>query len=1088
MASDTVDVHPKDHKTSTVPNEPTGAPTAGEFFCIELFAGSAGLTFAMKHYFKQSFGIDHKSGQAKARVVCLDLTIKENQKLVMEWALLPECLWVHSGVPCGTASKARQIRLSKKKHGPPPLRSHKWPLGLPGLSGAALAKVRSANILYSFSCDLILQLDKAGKVWTLENPWSSLLWHTPYWKNVERKLRPFMVELDYCMFGGRRKKHTCLATNSCALTALNLLCDGQHDHDPWTFSDGKFSTAEEAAYTPAFCKAVASTVFESLSEKFNLGDAFEINKRLKLSSFPGIASGVQPNKQIPPVVSEFAVIITVQQCDAHNLNLDSKQCLKKCLHIKHACAPFVIPTGARLLRQARSPEGGSDTSCLRQVTMKASKQLSNFSGSYVSDCNDQSTIFHLVDCLSLKCHCESMCESVLGFSKTGDQLVFGVRWTPEAFVEQAVSVGHPMNIFSGLSSEVCDAITDISSMHPAQIILRRKRWLHRWICEAKSLELQDAKMKSGATPERLKILQPKRLALLKSIILDEHYPDEMLADDVARGFDLVGKIPASGTLPQKFSPSSLTIADLHSAAPSARKALKMMTRSCGDHNMDLQLWEKTQVELEKGWIVGPFDWDTLPSTAVVSRRFPIEQGGKVRPIDDYTQSQVNLTIHSTETASVDNVDYICAMFSRLIGELRENGRECEILSRSLDLSSAYRQLSISSDSADYSYISVYDPRNDRAALYRQVALPFGSKAAVNAFIRCSRCLQWIASKCLAIPLSCYFDDFVLASPPSLSENTDASMRVMLSLLGWQFDESGPKADTFSLDVAALGVVFSLTETPRGIFEVRNTDRRISEVCAMLDDILESGTLTLKQAQVARGRLAFCDAYVFGRSGKSALQEITKHGFAKPFKLHINCRLRAKLGNLKARMEAAKPRLISTDISVSWSLFSDASFSPEDGSGLGAVLIDHNGTCVAWFSLHLTIDEISFLDTGTNQTVIGELETIVVALALKVWMPLLTSRHVVFFVDNEGAKFSLIRGYSSSQAITCICEVTAQLIDDCVLIPWFTRVASPSNIADPPSRQQSHPWLLPSLQVHSDFIKSSFLDLAHSVMSRLKEAT
>ncbi len=127
---------------------------AGVFFCIELFAGSAGLTFAMNHYFKQSFGVDHKSGAAKAMVVCLDLTIKANQDLVREWALSPQCLWVHSGVPCGTASKARQIRMPKKKHGPPPLRCVRWPLGLPGISGVALAKVRSANILYAFTCEL----------------------------------------------------------------------------------------------------------------------------------------------------------------------------------------------------------------------------------------------------------------------------------------------------------------------------------------------------------------------------------------------------------------------------------------------------------------------------------------------------------------------------------------------------------------------------------------------------------------------------------------------------------------------------------------------------------------------------------------------------------------------------------------------------------------------------------------------------------------------------------------------------------------------------------------------------------------------
>ena len=58
---------------------------------------------------------------------------------------------------------------------------------------------------------------------------------------------------------------------------------------------------------------------------------------------------------------------------------------------------------------------------------------------------------------------------------------------------------------------------------------------------------------------------------------------------------------------------------------------------------------------------------------------------------------------------------------------------------------------------------------------------------------------------------------MLASPPHLSENTDSAMRLMLSLLGWQFDESGPKADVFSPEVSALGVVFSLDGTSLGNF-------------------------------------------------------------------------------------------------------------------------------------------------------------------------------------------------------------------------------------------------------------------------------
>ena len=463
-------MHPGDGNPLPMTSQHGSQTHAGEIFCIELFAGSAGLTFAMKHFFKQSFGVDHKSGAAKARVVRLDLTIKANQDLGREWALSPQCLWVHSGVPCGTASKARQIRMSKKKHGPPPLRSVRWPLGLPGISGTALAKVRSANILEAFTCQLCIELDKAGKIWTLENPWSSLLWKTPYWKKVEAATRPFMVELDYCTFGGSRKKHTCLATNCSDLMALNIVCDNQHEHAPWEFTNGKFSTSEEAAYTPAFCKTVASTVFGAVSDKFHLGDAFEINKRLKLSAFPVIPSGLQPNKQIPPVVSEFAIIVSVFQCASDNLRLDSQQCLQKCLKVQQVDQPFVLPMGARLLRQAKSTMGGDKSFCTHQVQMRASKQLSDFSGVEQLEADGYITLAGRIGKSSLVCSCKCNCTDILGFDVSGDQLVFGIRWAPLGFVQQAVEVGHPMNIFTGISDEVCNAIHDVSSLHPAQII------------------------------------------------------------------------------------------------------------------------------------------------------------------------------------------------------------------------------------------------------------------------------------------------------------------------------------------------------------------------------------------------------------------------------------------------------------------------------------------------------------------------------------------------------------------------------------------------------------------------------------------
>ena len=204
------------------------------------------------------------------------------------------------------------------------------------------------------------------------------------------------------------------------------------------------------------------------------------------------------------------------------------------------------------------------------------------------------------------------------------------------------------------------------------------------------------------------------------------------------------------------------------------------------------------------------------------------------------------------------------------------------MGRSLDLASAYRQLAISDGSLPLSYLSVFDPVESRAALFQQIALPFGSRTAVNAFIRCARFLQWVAARCFALPLSCYFDDFVAFSTTSLGQNTQATLCLMFDIFGWRFDKEGPKSDDFSDLVSALGVQFNLSDTPSGILQVCNTEKRIKDIIQLLDETLEAGILPKKDALSLRGRLAFCDAFVFGRLGKVSLQDITKHAYAKPF--------------------------------------------------------------------------------------------------------------------------------------------------------------------------------------------------------------
>ena len=89
----------------------------------------------------------------------------------------------------------------------------------------------------------------------------------------------------------------------------------------------------------------------------------------------------------------------------------------------------------------------------------------------------------------------------------------------------------------------------------------------------------------------------------------------------------MGDAPESGgRLPSKFVPASISVSSLRQGAEKARQAVKFTTRSSGCHDQDVALWDKMLQEVEKGWLEGPIRWEVLSDGAVVSRRFPLQQG------------------------------------------------------------------------------------------------------------------------------------------------------------------------------------------------------------------------------------------------------------------------------------------------------------------------------------------------------------------------------------------------------------------------------------------------------------------------------
>ena len=1010
----------------------------------------------MKHFFPDSFGVDHKVGKQRVKTICLDLSVEANQQLVEQWCLSGKCLWVHWGIPCGTASRARFRRLSRKRHGPPPLRTDRWPDGVPGLSGINLVRVRLSNRLYAFMARLIPKLHQRGIIWSVENPWTSLLWKTSYWRRLE-KLRPWYCELHNCMFGGSRLKRTCIASSCSAIMSLAIKCDGQHSHAPWLVQQGVFDTSLEAEYTPALAKALAQCVLEFVAGEFKLPNIQQFSKRLKLSHFSAIAAAKQPSKPVAmALVPEFSHLIVASNIPQHCTLPVSDKVLTRCCNIVVNDTSFWIPCGCKLLRQTVKEGGVSRQSKILVECTPSLQSISDSDGVRVHGVNDlvctrgcsEKLQFHVHDVFT-----EERCSD----------WVFGVVWTPEQFLQQACLVKHPFDSFSGLPDVVGKACDDVAAMKFEDLINFRCSKLGSWLKLAKELKSEEAALKSGMVDSRRRILESKRLLLMKQVIISEGYDDASLADDLIAGFSLVGDVPKSNVLPQKMSPSTLSTSELQSNAARANKALRYMTRSSGDPDLDRKLWDRTQLELQKGWLLGPYSWDELPPSSVVSRRFPINQSEKVRPIDDFSQSQINSTVTSYEQATVDGPDVICALAIRLMRRLRDSGRSSQLVGRALDLASAYRQLAVAEDSYDFAFLSIFNPDRGEAALYRQVALPFGSVTAVNAFIRCSRFLQWVAGHCLKIPMSCYFDDFVAFTPPGLASNTQASLCLMLDIFGWAFDREGPKSDDFSNRVSALGVVFNLDPTSDGRLEVHNTEKRLAEAVSSLDRIIVAGQLSKKEALTIRGRLAFCDAFIFGRLGRVSLQSVTHHAYSSPFSSKLDVETMQALRILRDRMATAKPRCLDLNLLQMFVLLTDAAFDPIKGAGLGAVLVAPNGEVCCWLGVQLSLTRLAPLMLGGKQTVIGELETMAVAVALMLWGRMVSSTKLLIFIDNEGSRFSLIKGYSKAASITHICALVSNALDSYCIMPWFSRVPSLSNLADAPSREVDHDLLPLSLR-------------------------
>lgn len=187
--------------------------TFADVFIVEVFCGQAGLSRALRRKGFQVFSVDHKAVKGLP-ILVIDLDSDAQVKILEELLQQGKILYVHFAPPCGTASLARTIKLGFRSE-PKPLRSMRYPMGLPGLRPKQRMRVNLANRLYVLTKKFITQLHDRCIAWSVENLASSLMWVTTPFVELMSELKSQLVGVLFhtCMFGARRKKQTALWTN-----------------------------------------------------------------------------------------------------------------------------------------------------------------------------------------------------------------------------------------------------------------------------------------------------------------------------------------------------------------------------------------------------------------------------------------------------------------------------------------------------------------------------------------------------------------------------------------------------------------------------------------------------------------------------------------------------------------------------------------------------------------------------------------------------------------------------------------------------------------------------------------------------------
>jgi hypothetical protein len=245
--------------------------------------------------------------------------------------------------------------------------------------------------------------------------------------------------------------------------------------------------------------------------------------------------------------------------------------------------------------------------------------------------------------------------------------------------------------------------------------------------------------------------------------------------------------------------------------------------------------------------------------------------------------------------------------------------------------------------------------------------------------------------------------------------------------------------------------------------------RINAIVAEVSKIVEERKMTSSVAAALFGRLNFALSSVFGRGAAPAMRIISQCAAGR-IGPHLDAEMCESLQCLVHFIVHSKPRCLSIeDLLEPIVVFTDAA-ADDTSATYGLVLFD--GTSRYAAAREIPAGLVSQWKSEVGSQIICQAELYPVILAKLKWAKKMTNRRVLFFIDNEAAKFSMIKMESPSSASRKLLKLFYNVEAENASYLWFSRVPSFSNPADLPSRGQ--------LDRVCDIFKAEKVDLSDCV--------